>query len=188
MAAISVIESFGSYTTRVTRALTELAELYCRVFRYPAERAREIEWMINEERRNGHVYLVRLVNERLVGFISYRLDVPEGNILAELFHIGCLITPSVPGGGMELIEAMGRHLGAKHGSKLHCVFLRTHASNIPARRLYERCGFWPVAMLPGHFRSGVDEIVYQKLYNVESDEQERLERWSRSFEEQLAAF
>ncbi|MFA6197713.1 MAG: hypothetical protein WC734_00965 [Patescibacteria group bacterium] len=106
MATSSLVESFGSYATRMTGALTELAELYCRIYRYSPERSREIEWMINEERRNGHVYLVRLVSGRLVGFISFRIDVPEGSILAELFHIGCLITSSVPGGGKELIEAM----------------------------------------------------------------------------------
>lgn len=188
MAASSLIESFGSYATRITGALTELAELYCRIYRYPAECAREIEHMIYEELRNNHVYLVRLVNERLVGFISIRIDVPEGNILAELFHIGCLVTPSVPGGGMELIEAMERYLGAKRGSKLHCVYLRTHASNKPARKLYERCGFWPVAMLPDHIRSGVDEVIYQKLYNVSPAEQERLERLSGCFAEQVSAF
>jgi hypothetical protein len=45
-----------------------------------------------------------------------------------------------------------------------------------------------VALLPDHFRSGVDEVVYQKLYNVGPAEQERLERLSRCFGEQMSAF
>jgi RimJ/RimL family protein N-acetyltransferase len=172
--------------------IEQLTGVFYTAFEYGPKYQQIVQETIKRELRQGYIYLVMLVDNLLTGFICYRVDNPRNDILAELFHLANEVSPGLAGGGRKLIQAMEDDLRQRYlestNQHLHCIYLRTHLTNHLAQNTYRRCGFRLVAMLPSHFHNGVDELVFQKLYNAGPEVLARQEQWSKLIEAQLAVY
>lgn len=88
------------------------------------------------------------------GFIVYRIVVDE----AEIITIG--VNPEMRRNGIAsamigIIEKTIKNQGVKK------IFLEVSATNIPAQKLYENCGFKVVGLRPKYY-DGVDAILMSK--------------------------
>ena len=88
------------------------------------------------------------------GFIVYRSVADE----AEIITIGVAPNARRTGIGIALVGVMEADLkkqGVKH------IFLEVAADNVPARTLYEQCGFVQIGVRRGYY-DGVDAITMRK--------------------------
>ena len=88
------------------------------------------------------------------GFIFYRKTLDE----AEIISICVAPDARLTGIGIALIGVMEADLkksGVKH------IFLEVAADNVPARTMYEQCGFVQIGVRRGYY-DGVDAITMKK--------------------------
>lgn len=143
--------------------LRELAGVFARGFgRTDVE---EIEKLIAEEVRRGHRYLIGMIGNQTVGFVSWRREFEWSHQLVELYHIAR--DPLAPGHGIgrKLIRAMEEDAHAQYRRLgypgVWKFFIRTKRAN-RAQSLYEWAGYTKVAELPNYPRPGVTQVQYDR--------------------------
>jgi GNAT superfamily N-acetyltransferase len=140
--------------------------------------------MIAEEVRRGHVFLLAVVGDEVVGGVSgFRYWQPDHR-LWEINHVW--IDPSCPtfGAADALMDAMIKYaheVFQVYGFRgARCIFLHTHDLKRPdpsdrravrmyrrnqaAHRFYERHGFSAHPFLADFSRPGVDELTYDRRF------------------------
>ena len=109
------------------------------------------EWEL-QNRAVCHIYVVRVPGCEVAGFCAFWLVVDE-------IHINNVaIRPQFRGQGLGTallthVLAEGRRLGARRAT------LEVRASNVDARRLYERLGFAVAGVRRGYYSNPVEDAV-----------------------------
>jgi [ribosomal protein S18]-alanine N-acetyltransferase len=99
-----------------------------------------------------HIYVIRAPDDTIIGFCAFWLVFDE-------VHINNLaIRPAWRGQGLgtrllRRVLTEARRLGAR------CATLEVRASNLGARRLYERFGFVIAATRPGYYSNPVEDAL-----------------------------
>ena len=99
-----------------------------------------------------HIYVARTADCAVAGFCAFWL------VFDEIHVNNVAIRPQYRGRGMGTavmhhVLAEARRLGAKRAT------LEVRASNEPARRLYERLGFYVAAVRPNYYSSPVEDAL-----------------------------
>jgi [ribosomal protein S18]-alanine N-acetyltransferase len=99
-----------------------------------------------------HIYVARTADCAVAGFCAFWL------VFDEIHINNVAIRPQYRGRGMGTavmhhVLAEARRLGAKRAT------LEVRASNEPARRLYERLGFYVAAVRPNYYSSPVEDAL-----------------------------
>jgi ribosomal protein S18 acetylase RimI-like enzyme len=116
----------------------------------------------------GHLFLIALDEDKIVGLISATIHSRPAVGLAELDHLAVLPQYQNQGIARKLMSEMLLSLEnyyQEHNSYLRKLFLLTHASNVDAQKFYEKLGFTKEAILKDHFYNGIDEVVYSQFFN-----------------------
>ena len=98
--------------------------------------------------------------QALMGFaVATALSIPEAPAECELEFV--LVAPHARRRGigvalMETVLAWARDLGAKE------IWLEVRKSNVPAVRLYERCGFAITGSRPGYYVDPVEDATLMR--------------------------
>jgi ribosomal-protein-alanine N-acetyltransferase len=98
--------------------------------------------------------------QALMGFaVATALSIPEAPAECELEFV--LVAPHARRRGigvalMETVLAWARDLGAKE------IWLEVRKSNVPAVRLYERCGFAITGSRPGYYVDPVEDALLMR--------------------------
>jgi len=154
--------------------LREIAEIF--QFSFPTQKDAKTDYltqMIRQELAQGHRYITAKINNRVVGFVSWRAWGEPRHQLVELYHIA--VHPDFVGHGVGrilvdgLIKAANLYYQKYNLSGVRKLFVLTHAANLDARAFYESVGFKKVATLPSFFRQGVDEIMLAKEFSEVKD-------------------
>ncbi len=95
------------------------------------------------------------IGGKLVGFILSRGAAGEAEILS------VAITPSRRGRGLAR-PLLDLHLRRLAGLGVQTVFLEVDEHNAPARRLYERAGFYGVSQRKGYYAGGATAVVLRR--------------------------
>ena len=118
---------------------------------------------------DGRTCLVAVLGEQVVGYVSLSSPTP----LASNAHVamidGLAVAPKARGRGVgaALLEAAFEHAGREG---LRRIRLRVLATNVPARRLYERLGFVVEGVLEGEFHlagEDVDDVLMARVLDRE---------------------
>lgn len=136
-----------------------------------AKNEKEAKELASKELARGDSYLIAEKDDKLAGLVSWLYHGAYRHGLTELCHIGVL--PEFRGvraeigkntTAYELFFGLVKHSKEyfeQHNSRLHRVFLWTHANNEISRKFYERkCGMKLGAIIKDHFRKEVDECYY----------------------------
>ena len=95
-------------------------------------------------------------NESLSGFLVARSVALEW----ELENIVVADRVRRSGLGSQLLAALLDHA---RSSAATSIFLEVRESNLPARRLYEKFGFYPSGRRPGYYHDPVEDAVLYRL-------------------------
>lgn len=87
------------------------------------------------------------IRRKLAGFIMSRIVDSEAEILS------IAVRPEQQGRGVAR-NLLRLHLGRLAGRGVRTVFLEVDENNAPARRLYQRMGFFEVGCRPGYYPDG----------------------------------
>ena len=95
------------------------------------------------------------IGRTLIGFILSRLIGDEAEILS------IAIAPGWRGRGLSR-PLLDLHLRRLAGLGARAVFLEVDKENAPARRLYQRAGFYEVGQRQGYYDSGAAALVLRR--------------------------
>lgn len=113
------------------------------------------------ENRNVATYLVALEAGRVTGYIGMWMVLDE----AQVTNLAVTSAFRRKGTGQRLIQALAdiaRERGAVQ------LTLEVRASNAPARRVYERCGFFEIASRKAYYEdNGEDAIIMLKKFSTD---------------------
>ena len=87
-----------------------------------------------------------------VAFVLYQILADE----AEILRIGVVPEARGQGLGQFLLKALLKELGQVSGMK---VFLEVRAGNLPARKLYQACGFQEASVRTGYYRNPPEDAI-----------------------------
>lgn len=100
-------------------------------------------------------YLFLEVQEKIVGFISYRQIIDEIEIDEVLIYKEC----QHQGFGYQLMQKFLKNVIEK---QVKNIFLEVRQSNFPAISLYEKCGFKQIAKRKNYYQHPVEDAwIYQ---------------------------
>lgn len=94
--------------------------------------------------------------ERLLGFCGLSQSFEQGDIL----NIAVDPAHRQKGVGAALLRTAVEAFTALGGKEL---FLEVRASNVPARRLYEKCGFLPIGTRHNYYQQPAEDGIIYKL-------------------------
>ncbi len=102
----------------------------------------------------SRLFWVAKEEDRLLGFCGLSWSFEQGDILNIAVRSDC----RQKGVGEALLRAAIEAFRAQKGRQL---FLEVRAANLPARRLYEKCGFAPIHTRRNYYQEPVEDgIVY----------------------------
>lgn len=119
-----------------------------------------------DERTKGHHYLVAVVDDRIIGLVTWLSHGLPKHGLAELDRICLLPESRGKGVGKELVEALKKDAEEwynKKGHELRKLYLLTHEDNTDAHKFYENVGFKHETTLKQHYYKDKDEYVYSMI-------------------------
>jgi len=96
-----------------------------------------------------------MMGRTLIGFIISRLIGNEAEILS------LAVAPGWRGRGLSR-PLLDLHLRRLAGLGAHTLFLEVDKENAPARRLYQRAGFYEVGQRQGYYDSGAAALVLRR--------------------------
>jgi [ribosomal protein S18]-alanine N-acetyltransferase len=127
----------------VARDAAVLAQIHSASF-YRGWGEGEFERMLNE--RNTLIHRLKK-GRKIIGFSVSRMAADEAEILS------IAVAPAHRGQGFSN-QLLLTHLGHLAGRGVRTVFLEVEENNQPARRLYERMGFFVVGRRENYYRQG----------------------------------
>ncbi len=109
-------------------------------------------------RRPGTELFITFQGERRLGFVL----LAEHGLAGSPYIASIAVVEAARGHGIgsELLRFAEEHYRISHQH----IFLLVSSFNLPARRLYERCGYQPVGEIPDYVVAGHSEcIMYKRL-------------------------
>lgn len=94
--------------------------------------------------------------DEICGYVLFSRIVPESEIL----RIGVLPEKQRRHGAALLLDTL-YHQGRRAGVRV--LFLEVRASNLPARRLYERAGFSVIGVRKAYYRNPTEDAILYRL-------------------------
>ncbi len=102
------------------------------------------------------IYLAAAEGETLLGYVGSEISFEE----ADMMNLAVFPDRRRKGIAQALVGALETALAARGVEKLT---LEVRASNQPARALYEKLGYFPIARRPGYYlRPREDAVLYRK--------------------------
>jgi len=132
---------------------TQISELekICFAFPWSAD-------MVDETASGDNFYgFVAEVDEKIVGYAGavFALDVADIALVA--------VAPSYLRRGYAF-KLMGKLCSSLNEKGVRYIYLEVRAGNIPAKKLYEKCGFIPVGIRKNYYEDTEDAIVMMKSF------------------------
>lgn len=112
--------------------------------------------LLSELSNENALYLAATEGEKLLGYVGSEISFEE----ADMMNLAVFPDRRRQGIAQALVAALEAALAGRGVEKLT---LEVRASNMPARALYEKLGYVPIACRPGYYlRPREDAVLYRK--------------------------
>jgi len=134
---------------------------------YSIESIEEGIQVFESEKSKGWNFIVAIVDEKVVGLVSWAMKGLPRHGLIELDRIAVL--PEFRGKDIarklfDVLEENAKQFFELNKGKLRKLFLFTHEDNSRAISFYEKMGMQKDAVLKDHYYNGRNEIVMRKFF------------------------
>lgn len=119
------------------------------------------------ETKKDHVYIVAIVDNKIIGLVTWLMHGLPKHGLAELDRICLLPESRGKGVGKQLVEALIKDANQEYektGKKLRKLYLLTHADNTSAQSFYKKVGFSHEVTLKSHYYKDKDEFMFSIFF------------------------